>query len=146
MIDKINLLLVEDNPGDADLIEESLRSRRTPCEICHVSSGMEAMALLRREGAYQDATLPDLILMDLNMPQKDGREVLREIKADPALRRIPVIIMSSSLSERDIAECYDLQASAYIAKPIDLDQYGKIMSAIELFWLGVARYSRKGRE
>lgn len=141
---KIKLLLVEDNPGDVDLIEENLRSTEMPCELYAVPNGVEAMALLRHEGKYQECSLPDLILMDLNMPQKNGREVLKEIKADSALRKIPVIIMSSSQADRDIAELYDLQASAYVEKPMELGRYEEVLQAIELFWFKVARYPFKG--
>lgn len=144
MSKRINLLLVEDNPGDADLIEEELKSMQAPCDLFRVSNGVEAMAFLRQEGEHGKSTMPDLILMDLNMPQKGGREVLQEIKTDVTLRKIPVIIMSSSQADHDIEELYDLQASSYIEKPIELERYNEIVRAIDSFWLRVVRYPFKG--
>ena len=141
---KINLLLVENNPGDADLVAEMLRSNQSSCGLFHVSNGVEAMAFLRKEGDYNQSPSPDLILMDLSMPQMSGAEVLREIKTDASLRMIPVIIMSSSRSNHDVEELYSLQASAYIEKPIDLERFKQIICAIDAFWIQVVRYSLRG--
>jgi two-component system, chemotaxis family, response regulator Rcp1 len=140
MADKIKILLVEDNPADADLTRENLESSKIPHELYHVVDGEEAMAFLRSEGAYADAPCPDLILLDLNLPKKDGREVLTELKADPNLRRIPVVVLTSSEAEEDVLRSYELQASAYITKPVDLAGLGKIVKGIESFWFSVVRF------
>jgi chemotaxis family two-component system response regulator Rcp1 len=110
------------------------------------ADGVEAMAFLRREGKYADAPRPDLILLDLNMPRKDGREVLAEIKDDPDLRRIPVVILTTSTAERDIMESYNLHANCYIAKPVDLDQFLDVVKSIEDFWLTIVRLPLNGKE
>lgn len=142
MDSKVNVLLVEDNPADADLVAESLQSAASNCELFHTTNGVEALTFLHKEGSYNQSPRPDLILMDLNMPQKGGSEVLREIKADASLRSIPVIIMSSSQSDHDVENLYNLQASAYIEKPIDFNCFKQIIHAIDLFWIQVVRYSR----
>lgn len=135
----IEILLVEDNPGDARLTAEALRTTKVRNHLVVVDDGFEALAYLRREGAHAGATRPDLILLDLNLPGKDGREVLAEIKADPALRRIPVVVMTSSRAEEDVWRSYDLHANCYITKPIDLPQFIKVVQSIEDFWLTVVR-------
>lgn len=140
MIDKIKILLVEDNPADADLTRETLESSKILSELDVVCDGIEAMAYLRREGNYAKAPRPDIILLDLNLPRKDGREVLADLKADPALRRIPVIVLTSSETEEDVLRSYDLQASAYVTKPVDLAGFGKIVRAIEGFWFSVVTF------
>ena len=135
----IEILLVEDNPGDIRLTKEALRTARTPNHLHIAEDGVEAMARLFRRGKYVNSPPPDLILLDLNLPRKDGREVLAEIKADPAFKRTPVIIMTTSQAEPDIIRAYDLQANCYIIKPMDYERFQAIIRAIESFWLTVAR-------
>lgn len=133
----IDILLVEDNPGDADLAREALEKNKMCNELYVVGDGVEAMAFLRREGKYADVPRPDLILLDLNLPKKDGREVLSEIKTDEHLKRIPVVILTTSQNEEDILKTYDLHANCYITKPIDLAQFFKVVQSIQDFWLGI---------
>ncbi len=140
MSGRINLLLVEDNPADADLTRENLESSKILHELHVVVDGVEAMAYLRNEGPYADTSRPDLILLDLNLPRKDGREVLAEIKADQNLRRIPVVILTSSKAEEDIVKSYELQAAAYVTKPVGLEGFGEIVRGIEDFWFTVVRF------
>jgi chemotaxis family two-component system response regulator Rcp1 len=135
----IEVLLVEDNPGDVRLTKEALKEGRLLNKINVVGDGMEAMAYLRREGNYADAVVPDLILLDLNLPKKDGREVLAEIKADPKLRRIPVVVLTTSSAEEDILKTYDLHANCYVTKPVDLDQFIHVVKSIEDFWITVVK-------
>ena len=135
----IQILLVEDNPGDVRLTREVLKDGRINNTLNVVEDGVEAMAFLRREGAYAGAGQQDLVLLDLNVPKKDGREVLAEMKADPALRRIPVIILTTSSAERDILDAYDLNANCYITKPVDLDQFVTVVRSIEDFWLSIVK-------
>ena len=135
----IQILLVEDNPGDVRLTREVLKDGRINNALNVVEDGVEAMAFLRHEGAYADAEQQDLVLLDLNLPKKDGREVLAEMKADPTLRRIPVIILTSSSAELDILGAYDLHANCYITKPVDLDQFTKVVRSIEGFWLSIVK-------
>ena len=134
MIEKIKILLVEDNPADADLTRETMENCKILYDIWVVEDGIAAMEFLHRQGGYQNVPRPDIILLDLNLPRKDGREVLADIKTDPALRRIPVVVLTSSQAEEDIIKSYDLQANAYITKPVDLNGFGKIVKAIEGFW------------
>lgn len=131
----IEILLVEDNPGDVRLAVEALRDGKVANRLNIVEDGVEAMSFLRREGGYADAPRPDLILLDLNLPRKDGREVLAEIKQDADLKRIPVVILTSSAAEQDVVQAYNLYANCYIVKPIDLDQFLKVVRSIEDFWL-----------
>ena len=140
MNDKIRILLVEDNPADADLTCEKLEASKILHDIFIVKDGVEALDFLRKKGEYADSFRPDLILLDLNLPRKDGREVLAEIKSDLKLKRIPVIILTSSEAEEDIVRTYDLQASAYVTKPVDLAGFGTIVKAIEGFWFSVVRF------
>ena len=133
----VEILLVEDNPGDIRLTEEALRESRVSNNLHKVENGVEAMAFLRRRGKYADAAHPDLVLLDLNLPLKDGREVLEEIKSDEQLKRIPVIVLTTSSAEVDILHTYDNHGNAYITKPIDLDQFVKAIKAIEDFWFKV---------
>ena len=135
----IELLLVEDNPGDVRLTRETLKDFKIKVELNVVEDGVEALAFLRREGKYAKAPRPDLILLDLNLPRKDGREVLAEIKQDPDLRRIPVIIMTISSAEEDILRSYNLHANAYVTKPLNLEQFGRITRAIEDFWFTIVK-------
>jgi CheY-like chemotaxis protein len=138
----IQILLVEDNPGDVRLTREVLKDGRINNTLNVVEDGVEALAYLRREGAYADAMQQDLVLLDLNLPKKDGREVLAEMKADPALRRIPVIVLTSSSAELDIVAAYNLHANCYITKPVDLDQFTKVVRSIEDFWLSIVKLPR----
>ena len=135
----IEILLVEDNPGDARLAVEALKDSEVPNNLHTVMDGEEAMAFLHREGRYADALLPDLILLDLNLPKKDGREVLAEIKEDPDLRRIPVVIMTISNAEEDILNTYNLHVNCYITKPVDLENFMTVFKSLEDFWLTVVR-------
>jgi CheY-like chemotaxis protein len=131
------MLLVEDNPGDARLAIEALKDAKVNNNLSWVQDGVEAMAFLRREGAYSDVPRPDVILLDLNLPKKDGREVLAEVKADKDLRSIPVVILTVSGAEEDIIKTYNLHANCYIRKPIDLDQFIEVVKAIRDFWLSI---------
>ena len=133
----VEILLIEDNPGDVRLTEEALGEGKVCNNLTLARDGVEAMAILRREGDYADAERPDLILLDLNLPKKDGRQVLIEIKEDPDLRRIPVVILTSSKAEEDVVRAYDLNANCYITKPVDLDQFLFVVKSIEDFWLSV---------
>ena len=135
----IEILLVEDNLGDARLTQEALREAKVRNRLSHVRDGVEALAFLRREGACAEAPRPDLILLDLNLPRKDGREVLAEIKQDDALRRIPVVVLTVSKADEDILRAYNLNANCYITKPVDLDQFIKVVRSIENFWLAIVK-------
>ncbi|HEY9861583.1 MAG TPA: response regulator [Candidatus Obscuribacterales bacterium] len=130
------IFLVEDNKADIRLIEEALKNSNVPHQVVAVRNGMDAMAFLRQEGEYVDAPRPDLILLDLNLPRKDGREVLAEIKADPNLKRIPVVVLTTSRNEEDISQSYDLHVNCYITKSRNLSQLFQIVKGIEEFWLG----------
>ena len=134
----IDLLLVEDNPGDVRLTREALREGGVPINLSVASDGVEAVEFLHRRGKYQDAPRPELILLDLNLPKKSGREVLSEIKADPALRSIPVVVMTTSTSDQDVDRAYSLNANCYVAKPVQLDEFLAAVHSIEDFWLGRA--------
>ena len=133
----INILLVEDNPGDVRLTIEALRDGKVRNNLSVARDGVEALEYLRREGRFRAATRPDLILLDLNLPRKDGREVLEEIKADPDLRTIPVVVLTTSRAEQDIIRSYNLHANCYVTKPVDLDQFINVVRSIEEFWLTV---------
>lgn len=135
----VEVLLVEDSPGDVRLTREALRDAKVRNRLNVVSDGVEAMAYLRREGPYADVPRPDVVLLDLTLPRKDGREVLRDMRADPALRQIPVVILTSSRAERDIALAHDLHASCYISKPVDLDQLVSVVRSVEDFWFTIVR-------
>lgn len=135
----IEILLVEDNPGDVDLAREALETGKVRNNLHVVGDGEAAMAFLRRRGEYASAPHPDLVLLDLNLPKKDGREVLAEIKADHDLKRIPVVILTTSKAEEDILKSYNLHANCYITKPIDLNQFTKVVHAIEEFWFTIVR-------
>lgn len=132
------IFLIEDNRGDIRLIQEALKSTTAPCEVVVARDGVEAMEFLRQAGEYADAVRPDLILLDLNLPRKDGREVLAEIKADPALNHIPIIVLTTSRNEEDIFKSYDLHVNCYISKSRNLSQLFKIVRGIEAFWLETA--------
>jgi chemotaxis family two-component system response regulator Rcp1 len=138
----IEILLVEDNPGDARLTREALRDAKVRNNLHVAPDGVEALAFLRRQGKHAAVPKPDLILLDLNLPKKDGREVLEEIKQDDRLRHIPVVILTTSQAERDIAESYRLRANAYVTKPVDLEQFLKVVQSIEHFWLEIVKLSK----
>ena len=133
----IEILLVEDNPGDVRLTIEALRDSKVRNNLHVAVDGVDALAFLRHEGRYAEAPRPDLILLDLNLPKKDGREVLAEIKADAILRTIPVVILTTSRAEQDVLRSYELQANCYITKPVDLDQFITVVKSIEDFWLTI---------
>ena len=135
----VEILLVEDNPGDVGLTRETLKDTKLLNHMSVVGDGVEAMAFLRREGQYVKAARPDLILLDLNLPKKDGREVLAEIKTDEQLRRIPVVVLTTSSAEQDILNTYDLHANCYITKPVNLDQFIAVVKAIEEFWFTIVK-------
>ncbi len=138
-LEPIEILLVEDNPGDVRLTREALADAKVLNNLNVAEDGEEAMAFLRREGEHANAVRPDLILLDLNIPRKDGREVLGEIKDDPDLRRIPVVILTSSKAEEDIVQTYDLHANCYITKPVRLDGFLSVLKNIEEFWLTLVK-------
>ena len=133
----VEILLVEDSPGDVRLTKEALREGKVRNTLHVVPDGVEALAFLRHEGRYAAVPRPDVILLDLNLPKKDGREVLAEIKGDDNLRRIPVVILTTSQDERDVLRAYELHANCYITKPVDLDQFIAVIQSIESFWLTI---------
>jgi two-component system, chemotaxis family, response regulator Rcp1 len=135
----IEILLVEDNPGDARLAAEALKENKVRNNLYLAKDGVEAMEFLRRRGEYAGVPVPDLILLDLNLPRKDGREVLEEIKDDPELRLIPVVVLTTSAAERDLIRTYDLHANAYVIKPIDLNRFIEVVRAIENFWFTIVK-------
>ena len=128
---------MEDNPADVRLTEEAFKEGRVMNDLSVVSDGMEAMEFLRREGKYAHAPRPDLVLLDLNLPRKNGREVLEEIKSDPELRRIPVMVLTTSKAEQDLHNAYNLHANCYVTKPVDLDQFLNVVRSIEHFWFNI---------
>jgi len=135
----VQVLLVEDNPGDVLLTREALRDNKLEINLSVVTDGEEALHFLNREGRYADAPRPDLILLDLNLPRRDGREVLAAIKADERLRTIPVVILTSSEAEEDVIRAYNLCANCYVQKPLGLDQFTKVVQNIESFWFTVVK-------
>jgi CheY-like chemotaxis protein len=139
LVETVEILLIEDNPGDVRLTLEALKDSKVYNHLSVVQDGVEAMAFLRCEGAYGAAPRPDLILLDLNLPKKDGFEVLREIKSDDDLRRIPVVVLTTSSNERDIVESYDLHANCYVTKPVDLKQFMMIVQNIQHFWFSIVK-------
>ncbi len=141
----VQILLVEDNPGDVGLTIEALKEAKVLNKLTVVKDGIEALSLLRRQGQHAHAARPDLILLDLNLPKKDGREVLAEIKADDNLKRIPVIILTTSQNEQDVVKSYNLHANCYITKPLDLDQFIKVVKSIEDFWLRIVVLPKNGK-
>ena len=139
----IEILVVDDNPGDVLLTKDALRDARIWNQVHVASDGAQALAFLRRESVYRDAPIPDLVFLDLRMPKVDGFQVLAEMKSDPELRRIPVIVMSSSDTETDLAKAYDAQIAAYLVKPVDLDAYFGAIRAIKELWFNVVRLAPK---
>ncbi len=136
---EIEILLVEDNAGDVRLTIEALKEAKVSNKLSVTRDGVEAMEFLQQKGEYKDAARPDLILLDLNLPRKDGREVLAEIKNTPELRHIPVVVLTTSRSEEDILRAYDLHANCYITKPVDFRQFMSVVKSIEDFWLTVVK-------
>ena len=139
----IEILLVEDNPGDIRLTTEALKEQKMYNGLNVVTDGVEAMAYLRKEGRYSKVTRPDLILLDLNLPKKDGREVLKEIKTDDNLKSIPVVVLTVSKSEEDILKSYNLHANCYITKPVDLTQFLKVAKSVQEFWFTMVKLPPK---
>jgi two-component system response regulator len=144
---KIKVLLVEDNPGDAELTRQALESSKLAVELVTVDDGEKALRYLRREPPYRDAALPDLVLLDLNLPKVSGEEVLREIKADRALRSLPVVVLTSSDAEAEITRCYAEGANCYVVKPVDFSSFMEIVASIEQFWFSVVKLAgRQARD
>ncbi|HKI58681.1 MAG TPA: response regulator [Trueperaceae bacterium] len=140
----IDILLVEDSPGDARLTREALAEGKLKNVLHLVEDGEQALAFLRGEDGYADAPRPDLVLLDLNLPRVDGREVLAEMKADPDLKRIPVVVLTTSSADEDVLRAYELAANCYITKPVDLDKFLGVVRSIEEFWLTVVRLPGRG--
>jgi chemotaxis family two-component system response regulator Rcp1 len=135
----IRILMAEDSPSDAELARQAFKNGKLLNDLIIVTDGVEAMAYLRKEGKYENALCPDVILLDLNMPRKDGREVLVELKADPKLKRIPVVILTTSEDEEDVLRSYNLQASCYVTKPIDFDKFLEVAKQIKHFFFHVVK-------
>jgi CheY-like chemotaxis protein len=135
----IEILLVDDDPGDVRLTVEALKQTKMHINLSFARDGIEALAVLRHQGKFSAAPCPDIILLDLNMPRKDGREVLREIKEDPKLKHIPVVVLTTSAAEEDIMRSYNLHANCYVTKPVDLQQFMKVVASIESFWFTVVK-------
>jgi two-component system, chemotaxis family, response regulator Rcp1 len=144
--DPIEILLVEDNIGDIRLTQEVLKDCKVLNHLSVARDGEQAMACLRREGKFTRASRPELILLDLNLPRKDGREVLAEIKADPDLRRIPVVVLTTSSAEQDIIMSYDLHANCFLTKPVQLDEFISVVRSIEQFWLVIVSLPNRRRD
>ncbi|MGB9978407.1 response regulator [Methanobacterium sp.] len=140
---QIEILLVEDNEGDVGLVEEVFHEAKIMNNLNVAEDGEEAILFLRREGKFSNVPSPDIILLDLNLPGKDGREVLKEIKEDDELKRIPVVILTTSKAEEDILKSYNLHANSYITKPVDFDQFIKVIKSIENFWLDIVKLPSK---
>lgn len=143
-IEIIDILLVEDNPGDARLVQKAFELGRLANKIYHVSDGESALKFLRKEEPYSDAPRPDIILLDLNMPGLDGREVLAQVKSDPDLLTIPIIIMTTSSAEQDILESYKLHVNCYITKPVQVQDFINVVKTIDEFWIGVVCLPKRG--
>jgi two-component system, chemotaxis family, response regulator Rcp1 len=141
----ITILLVEDNPTDARLVTEAMKDIKINNTLYHVPDGVEAMAFLRKQGAYAGMPRPDVVLLDLNMPRKDGRKTLEEIKEDPELKRIPVVILTVSDAEEDIIKSYNLHANCYVTKPLNLDEFSMVVKGIENFWFEIVKLPPNGK-
>ena len=140
----VEILLVEDNPGDVRLTREALKEAKVINNLTVLKDGVEALAFLRQQGPYGGAVIPHLILLDLNLPKKDGREVLAEIKADEKLKRIPVVVLTTSQDEQDVFKSYNLHANCYVTKPVDLEQFMTVVKSIEDLWLGIVMLPKNG--
>lgn len=140
----IQVLLVEDSEADAVMVEETLLDSKLKMNLSIVQDGVEATQFLRKEGKYQQEPTPDIVILDLNLPRKDGREVLADIKADDVLKRIPVVVLTTSAAEEDIVRSYKLHANCYITKPLDFDQFAKIVASIEDFWFTIVKLPSAG--
>jgi two-component system, chemotaxis family, response regulator Rcp1 len=140
----VEILLVEDNPGDERLTREALKEGKVYSNLHWVKDGVEAMEFLRRQGKYHDVPRPDIILLDLNLPKKDGREVLQDIKNDDALKRIPVVVLTTSKAEEDVLRTYNLHANCYVTKPVDLEKFIVVVKSIDVFWLTVVTLPPNG--
>jgi len=145
-IEPIEILLVEDNVRDARLAVETLKESKINNNLYHVKDGIEAMRFLHRQGDYAGVPVPDLILLDLNLPRKDGREVLAEVKEDLRLRLIPVVVMTSSEAERDLVRSYGLHANAYVVKPLDMDGFVEVVQGVKDFWLTIVKLPPKAQD
>ena len=144
MMRPVEILLIEDNPGDVRLTKEALKEAKVINNLTVLKDGVEALAFLRHQGIYDNAATPHLILLDLNLPRKDGREVLAEIKADEKLKRIPVVVLTTSQDEQDVFRSYNLHANCYVTKPVDLEQFMTVVKSIEDFWLGIVMLPNSG--
>ena len=142
IVKEVEVLLVEDNPGDVRLTIEALKDGKVHNHLNVVGDGEEALAFLRRQGQYANSPRPDLILLDLNLPKKDGREVLMEIKQEEGLKQIPIVVLTTSTAEKDIFKTYELHANCYISKPVDFDQFINVVKSIEDFWFTVVKFPR----
>jgi CheY-like chemotaxis protein len=142
----IEILLVEDNPGDVRLTKEALKEGKVYSNLHTVKDGVEAMEYLRKQGKYAAVPRPDIILLDLNLPRKDGREVLEEIKSDSSLKRIPVVVLTTSKAEEDVLRTYNLHANCYVTKPVDLEKFMVVVKTIDSFWLTVVTLPPNGKE
>jgi len=140
----IEILLVEDNPGDERLTREALKEGKVYHNLHWAKDGVEAMEFLQQRGKYQDSPRPDIILLDLNLPKKDGREVLQEIKSDEKLKRIPVVVLTTSKAEEDVMRTYNLHANCYVTKPVDLEKFIVVVKSIDIFWLTVVTLPPNG--
>jgi CheY-like chemotaxis protein len=142
----IEILLVEDNPGDVRLTKEALKEGKVYSNLHTVKDGVEAMEFLRKQGKYKDVPRPDIVLLDLNLPRKDGREVLEEIKSDDNLKRIPVVVLTTSKAEEDVLRTYNLHANCYVTKPVDLEKFMVVVKSIDVFWLTVVTLPPNGHQ
>ena len=142
----VEILLVEDNPGDVRLTKEALKEGKVYSNLHTVKDGVEAMEYLRKQGKYAAVPRPDIILLDLNLPRKDGREVLEEIKSDSSLKRIPVVVLTTSKAEEDVLRTYNLHANCYVTKPVDLEKFMVVVKTIDSFWLTVVTLPPNGKE
>jgi len=142
----VEILLVEDNPGDERLTREALREGKVYHNLHWVKDGVQAMEFLRRQGKYANVPRPDIVLLDLNLPKKDGREVLEEIKTDEDLKRIPVVVLTTSKAEEDVLRTYNLHANCYVTKPVDLEKFIVVVKSIDVFWLTVVTLPPNGHD
>jgi len=142
---EVEILLIEDNPGDTDLVLEALSNNKVKNKVHTVDDGEKALDFLYKRGAYIDAPTPDLVFLDLNLPKVSGKEILQDIKANENLRDIPVVVLSSSQADKDVAQSYNLRANAYVVKPVDLNQFLTVVQEIEHFWIDIVKLpSNKG--